>query len=205
MAQIMVTCLLASALIQVSFCAGAGPAYDGRMNRYLLLLFVTGALLGMMALMPEGDSRNKKAIIYDDAVERNPASIPHDKLSVIQPASGEPSDNGLTQNLHREFRETLNRDPVAAVVLAKEYVFTNELDNEFRLEILRDLKEIQFTEPAVFDLAGEIIAKNPDVRLVEEALHIKSAILSEEEFGLMLTEISEKSSSPEILDLIKRF
>lgn len=171
----------------------------------MLLLFTTGALLSMMALMPEGDSQNKKAIIYDDAVERTPSSIPHDQLRVLQPASGEPSDNGLTQNLHREFRETLNRDPQTAIALAKEYVFTRELDPEFKREILKELKAIQYTQPGVFDLAGEIIANNPDAGLVEEALHIKSAILSEEEFGLMLAEISGKTESPEMLAVFRKF
>lgn len=169
------------------------------MNRLFLLLFVSGALLSMMALMPEGQKEAKDVMAYDEAVERTPSNEPFD------PASGEPSDNGLTQNLHRQFRETLNRDPAAAVSLAKEYVFTKELDKEFRREVLRDLKSVQFTEPGVFDLAGEIIEKHEDVVLLEEALNIKSAIMSEEEFGMLLVELSGKRDSPEIHSVIRKF
>lgn len=175
------------------------------MNRLLLLLFVFGALLSMMALMPEGGSQNKNAIAYDPAVERTPSSLPYDKLRVHEPSSGEPSDNGLTQNLHRDFTETLGRDPKSAIVLAREYLFTRELDSDFKREILKELKSYQFTEPGVFDLAGEIIEKNSDVALVEEALQIKSSILSEEEFGQLLAEISGKTDSPEMLALIRKF
>jgi hypothetical protein len=44
------------------------------MNRFFLLLFISGALLGMMALMPEGQSHKSSAISYDDAVERTPSA-----------------------------------------------------------------------------------------------------------------------------------
>lgn len=184
---------------RTEFCPVAEFPHNDKVNRFLLLLFISVALLGMMALMPEGQDQKNTAIKYDEAVERAPSSLP------LIPASGEPSDNGLTQNLHREFKEILSRDRMAAIELGKEYIFTRELDPEFRLGILKELKAFQFTEPGVFDLAGEIIERKPDVGLVEEALHIKSAILSEEEFSDLLTDISGKTDSPELLSMIKKF
>ncbi|MCP6313126.1 hypothetical protein NL444_27025, partial [Klebsiella pneumoniae] len=90
---------------------------------------------------------------------------------------GEPSDDGLTQNLHREFRDTLGRDPLSAIERARELIYTKELDPNFRLNILRELKVLQFSHPGVSELAGELLENPPDPLLFEEALTIKYASL----------------------------
>lgn len=155
-----------------------------------------------MALMPEGPREKSNPVVVEDfSQERNPSSVPQ---FVSSPASGEPSDNGLTQNLHREFRDTLNRDPLSAVELAKEYIFTKELDPGFRLEILRELKALQFSQPGVADLADEIISVKPDPVLFEEALAIKYATMSEEDFSKLISDLALETEDPEYVSMIDK-
>lgn len=159
----------------------------------------------MMALIPDGQRDKKSSIsVQDFTQERNPSSIPHIDLKFSSPPSGEPSDNGLTHTLHREFRDALNRDPLSAIELAKDYVFTRELDPEFRLEILRELKAIQFSQPGVAGLADEIISFKPDPGLFEEALSIKYATMSEEEYSALISELALETEDPEYASLIEK-
>ena len=178
------------------------------MNRLLMVLFLSGVVFGMMALMPEGQSRNPHAFRDEESPEREPSSFGPSHLytkKIHEPASGEPSDNGLTQNLHREFRDALDRDPLIAIELARQFVFTKELDPEFRLEILRELKILQFTHAEVSELAGDILEKAPDPGLFEEALTIKYASMDTEEFDHLVTEIAEKTEAPEYQVILHNF
>lgn len=180
--------------------------YPDSVNKLLMVLFIAGALFGMMALMPEGQNRNPHTLKYDDSVEREPGShLPHDELRVTRPASGEPSDDGLTQNLHREFRDTLGRDPLSAIERARELIYTKELDPKFRLDILRELKVLQFSQPGVSELASEILENPPESVLFEEALTIKYASLSDEEFLVLVSEMSDKIDSPEHLAILSHY
>lgn len=158
----------------------------------------------MMALMPEGKRESSPTLVQDNGAERNPSSIPQYGLKFTSPPSGEPNDNGLTENMHREFRDALNRDPLSAIELAKEYVFTRELDPGFKLEILRELKAIQFSYPGVSDLADEIILAKPDPGLFEEALSIKYATMDEEDFSTFVSELAVETEEPEYASLIEK-
>lgn len=154
-----------------------------------------------MALLPD-DIRERRSseVTPDFSQERNPSSV----FKFADPASGEPSDNGLTYNLHKEFRNALNRDPLTALELAKDYIFTRELDPGFRLEILRELKALQFSQPGVADLADEIIAAKPDAGLFEEALSIKYATMSEEDFSMLVSDLEAETEDPEYISLIQK-
>ena len=177
----------------------------GGVNKTILFLFISAALLGLMALMPEGALENNTPVsVQDSSQDRNPSSLPAMDSQFSAPASGEPSDNGLTKNLHREFREALNRDPLSAIELAKEYVFTRELDPGFRLEILRELKAIQFSQPGVADLADEIILMRPELDLFEEALSIKYATMSEDDYSVLISELALETDDPEYASLIEK-
>lgn len=138
------------------------------------------------------------------SADRAPTSLPPSENKISDSASGEPSDNGLTKSMHREFRDALNRDPLSAIELAKEYVFTRELDPNFRLEILRELKVLQFSQPGVAVLAEEIITLKPNPELFEEALAIKYATMGEEEFSTLITDLANETDDPEYASLIEK-
>lgn len=176
------------------------------MNRLFLLLFLSAALFGLMALMPEG--HNKRQIANTDSEERIieiQESMIFEPLKIYTPAAGEPSDNGLTQNMHLEFRDALNRDPISAIELAREYIFTAELDPNFRLEILRELKAIQFAQPGVLVLADEVIESPPSMDLFEEALTIRYATMNSDEFSKYVTDISARKDSPEYQAILRNY
>jgi hypothetical protein len=168
-----------------------------------LLLFLSASLFGLMALMPEGHHQQRKFVTAFNEEDRSPANL--DEFTIHHPAEGEPSDDGLTQGLHREFREVLGRDPASGVEMAREFVFSRELDPKFRLTILRELKAQQFTCPEVGLLANEIIIHSPSPELFEEALMIKSASMNDEEFESFLTEIAHKKESPEYRAILEDF
>lgn len=156
-----------------------------------------------MALVPDGRERST-AGISEEIPESAVTTLPY-AHSLHVPAKGEPSDNGLTENLHREFREALDRDPVVAIELARQFVFTKELDPGFRVEILRELKILQFTHAEVSALAGDILNQAPDPALFEEALTIKYASLDNEEFDSLVSEMAEKNSAPEYQVILQDF
>lgn len=171
------------------------------MNRLLLILFLSATLLGLMALLPE----ERKETAYGSS-GRTPSSIyDHDDLKIKDPASGEPSDDGLTQSLHRQFREALEMNPKAAVNVGRELIFTDELDQNFRLKILRELRTIQFVEPGVVTLAGEIILKSPGPILFEEALLIEYTFMEGAEFTKLLSALAQKNNGPEYQAIISNF
>jgi hypothetical protein len=172
------------------------------MKNLSLLLFLCACLFGLMALMPEGPKPDRYITGFEDE-GRSPASI--GELTEIMPASGEPSDNGLTQGLHREFREVMNRDPATAVTMARQLVFTRELDPKFRLTVLRELRVMQFDRSDILVLADDIIDRAPDTNLFHEALSIRSASMSEEEFEVLLSEIARKKESPEYRAILDEF
>ncbi len=161
----------------------------------------------MMALVPEEHQQNSyilKAPGGNDG--RNPSSIfDHDDLKIREPAAGEPSDNGMTQSLHRQFRDAMESDPKSAVLVGRELIFTRELDQNFRLKILRELRTIQFAEPGVAALAGEIILKSPGPFLFEEALLIEYTFMEGEEFSKLLSALSQKNEGPEYQAIISNF
>lgn len=175
------------------------------MKKLLVILPLSAALLGFMAMNSEGECKlTSSGLVKAFTGERGPTSLPQTEDKISAPSSGEPSDNGLTQSMHREFRDVLNRDPLSAIELAKEYVFTQELDPNFRLEILRELKALQFSQPGVAILADEIINLKPNPELFEEALTIKYATISEEEFSTLLVDLANDIDDPEYISLIEK-
>ncbi len=155
----------------------------------------------MMALVPE----ERPETAYGSP-SRYPSSIfDHDDLKIREPASGEPSDNGMTQSLHRQFRDAMEADPKSAVIVGRELIFTDELDQNFRLRILRELRTIQFAEPGVAALAGEIILKSPGPVLFEEALLIEYTFMEDKEFTRLLSALSQKNNGPEYQAIISSF
>lgn len=155
-----------------------------------------------MALLPEGP-RSQHVELATVSTEPPVEDRKNFTLLPEDPVSGEPSDNHLHRDMHREFRDALDRDPILAVELARRYVFTQELDPQFRLEILRELKILQFTHSEVSDLAGEILEKAPNTELFEEALSIKFAALDPEEFEILVSEMKEKIADPEKRSILK--
>ncbi len=158
-----------------------------------------------MGLMPKGHKHSEIASDTTEKVTEIQETMVYEPLKIYIPAQGEPSDNGLTQNMHKEFREALNRDPASAIELAREYIFTAELDSHFRLEVLRELKAIQFSQPGVLVLADEVIDTPPDTELFEEALTIRYASMDKEEFTKFVTDISSKKNSPEYEAILKNY
>ncbi len=175
------------------------------MNRLFLLFFLTLALFGLMGLMPKGQKHREIAAVTTEKVVEIHETMVYEPLKVYVPAQGEPNDNGLTQNMHSEFRETLNRDPASAIELAREYIFTEELDLKFRLEVLRELKAIQFSQPGVLVLADEVIESPPGTELFEEALTIRYASMDKEEFTKYVSDISARKDSPEYEAILKNY
>lgn len=156
--------------------------------------------------MPDGQSKRQIATIdTEQRVVEIQESMSYEPLKIYMPAAGEPSDNGMTQNMHMEFRDALNRDPISAIELAREYIFTAELDPNFRLEILRELKAIQFNQPGVLILADEVIESPPSMDLFEEALTIRYATMNDDEFSKYVTDISAKKDSPEYQAILRNY
>lgn len=158
-----------------------------------------------MGLMPQGQKHREIGAIATERVVEIHETMVYEPLKVYVPAMGEPSDNGLTQNMHLEFRETLNRDPASAIELAREYIFTEELDLKFRLEVLRELKAIQFSQPGVLILADEVIESPLAAELFEEALTIRYASMDKEEFTLYVSDISARKDSPEYEAILRNY
>ncbi len=176
------------------------------MNRTFLLLFLSAALFGLMGLMPEGEKKRHVANSdSEETIVEVREEMVYEPLKIYVPAAGEPSDNGLTQNMHREFRDALNRDPISAIELAREHVFTDELDAAFRLEILRELKAIQFSQPGVLLLADEVIDNPPTIELFEEALTIRYASMDSEDFSKYVMDISARKDSPEYQAILRNY
>ena len=176
------------------------------MNRIILLLFLSAALFGFTSQWPDG--RNKRQVASFESEERIVEireEMAYGPLKIYAPAAGEPSDNGMTQNMHVEFRDALNRDPMTAIELAREYVFTDELDAKFKLEILRELKAIQFTQAGVLMLADEVIDNPPTIELFEEALTISYASMNSDDFRKYVMDVSARKDSPEYQAILKNY
>lgn len=179
--------------------------YNRPVKKLLFILPLSVALLGFIAMNSDGEYKlGSSGPVKAFSGERVPTSLPQTEHKIAGPTSGEPSDNGLTQSMHREFRDALNRDPLSAIELAKDYVFTRELDPNFRLEILRELKALQFSQPGVAILADEIISLKPNPELFEEALAIKYATMNEEEFSALVADLASEIDDPEYVSLIEK-
>lgn len=181
-----------------------GGLYDRDMNKLMKVLFFSGVVFGGMAMLPDGNKSPSAVNLPVESPEPS-LSLPVQPSLHVAPLSGEPSDSGLTKTLHREFREALDRDPLVAIELARQYVFTKELDPTFRVEILRELKMLQFTHAEVSELASDILEKAPDPALYEEALTIKYASMEPEEFETLVSEMAEKTDVPEYQVILHNF